>query len=355
MDLELSSSTQKKGPSNKEPAAPGGTQQSDKLEQPGEKGAEAPKLAAQNGQTGKEASEGPGKPAERSLEQEETARKAQGSAVAAKAAAHGEPCDVTVKEERAAESKGASENAAAAAGAQGKAQQKKSIATETAGSEGMPGEGLPVEREGEATEGSTKQAQMSKEAEAEHVQGEGKPDSDECKESEAKSKPKKVALAEKADSGEANKQAVLSEEPKGESAATEATAAGKDESGEAKKPAAPSDEQKVILERGASLMHEADEHDPKGIRLVRNMQVSFLCFRVVLQCAYKCTQSSILFKWPCVTGAPAAVLIYVAPLLRSRSPALSGPGSSPHKSVEVLQNEVQRSKDTGRGSSEYLA
>lgn len=264
VDLELRSSTQKKSPT-KEPAAADETEQDIKLEQPGEKGTEAPKHAAHNGQTGnKEANEGPEKPAERSRLQGHTARKSQDSAVAAEAAAEGQR---------------AGEKAAAAAGAQGEAQLKKSIATETADSEGMPGRSLPVEREGKTAEGSTEQAQMSKEAEAEQGPGEGKPDSSEGKESEAKSRPEKAAFAEKADSSEGNKQAVLSEEPKDEGTANEAAAAGKDRSGEAKKPAVMSDEQKAILERGASLMHEADEHDPKGIRLVRNMQVSFLCFR----------------------------------------------------------------------------
>jgi hypothetical protein len=265
VDPELRSSTQKKAPTRKEPAAPGEIKQNNQLEQPGEKGTKAPKHAAHNGQTGKEeASEGPEKPAERSLQQGETARKAQGSAVAAEAAAEG---------------KGAGENAAAAAGAQKKTQQKKSIAVETSDSEGMPGRSSPVEREGKTAEGSTEQAQMSKNTEADQGRGEGKRDSGKGKESEAESRPEKAALAETADGSEGNKQAALSGEPKGEGAANEAAAAGKDGGGEAKKPAAVSDEQKAILERGASLMHEADEHDPKGIRLVRTMQVSFLCFR----------------------------------------------------------------------------
>jgi len=54
---------------------------------------------------------------------------------------------------------------------------------------------------------------------------------------------------------------------------------GKPESGDSKgedsgkKQAPVSDEQKVILERGDSLMAEADKQDPKGIQLIRHMQV----------------------------------------------------------------------------------
>ena len=40
-----------------------------------------------------------------------------------------------------------------------------------------------------------------------------------------------------------------------------------------KKDANLSDEQKAILERGGSLLAEADEVDPKGIQLIRHMQV----------------------------------------------------------------------------------
>lgn len=40
-----------------------------------------------------------------------------------------------------------------------------------------------------------------------------------------------------------------------------------------KKQAPMSDEQKVVLERGDSLMAEADKQDPKGIQLIRHMQV----------------------------------------------------------------------------------
>ena len=64
---------------------------------------------------------------------------------------------------------------------------------------------------------------------------------------------------------------------------SKAAATGSKETQEVKeeehgKAAAPvSDEQKVVMERGGSLMEEADQHDPQGIQLVRHMQVSRAC------------------------------------------------------------------------------
>ena len=61
---------------------------------------------------------------------------------------------------------------------------------------------------------------------------------------------------------------------------SEAAAAGSKRSQEAEaegqgRAAAPvSDEQTAVMERGGSLMEEADQHDPEGIQLVRHMQVS---------------------------------------------------------------------------------
>ena len=64
---------------------------------------------------------------------------------------------------------------------------------------------------------------------------------------------------------------------------SEAAAAGSRETQGAEaeehgRAAAPgSSEQKAVMERGGSLMEEADQHDPRGIRLVRRMQVSRAC------------------------------------------------------------------------------
>ena len=68
-----------------------------------------------------------------------------------------------------------------------------------------------------------------------------------------------------------------------ESHSSEAAAASSKEVQEVKaeehgKAAAPvSDEQKAVVERGGSLMEEADQHDPQGIQLVRHMQVRHAC------------------------------------------------------------------------------
>ena len=62
------------------------------------------------------------------------------------------------------------------------------------------------------------------------------------------------------------------------------------------KAAAPvGDEQKAVMERGGSLMEEADQHDPRGIQLVRHMQVIHACAEA------RDAETSLPAHWQCVT------------------------------------------------------